>query len=330
MKKNHKEIKIPLIIYLFLLIIQISYAGELQGLQFPNLFTLLSQKIVMVASDGIHFFTSNLEEDPDKKINFENQITTTQENDKVSIVQFTENDGGYIIILAMYKLYFFYPDGTLINSFSFTEEAPHYCINPYKLEDNYLYYIITYPINGHQFVINYNKFNLISKENENIVAQTINILTKTEGKEPDTLIGTNCIFLSNSAIAENIFSCFYSIKYPNEIHGRSFLLSNDNIDELTEYYKWYQGNNFLPSSISVITDPKRELAFLYLGNGQPYTQTFSLTDGFSELVNHPCGENLKADYTQNKLFYFRQVHEYLCVSSTYYLCKLFIMSFKYM
>ena len=37
----------------------------------------------------------------------------------------------YIIILAMNILYFFYPDGTLINSFSFTEEAEHYCINPY-------------------------------------------------------------------------------------------------------------------------------------------------------------------------------------------------------
>ena len=109
MKKNHKEIKIPLIIYLFLLVIQISYAGELQGLQFPNLFTLLSQKIVMVASDGIHFFTSNLEEDPDKKINFENQITTTQENDKVSIVQFTENDG---TVIGLFK------DGVIVDEIS--------------------------------------------------------------------------------------------------------------------------------------------------------------------------------------------------------------------
>ena len=85
----------------------------------------------MVASDGIHFFISNLDEDQDKKINFENQITTSEENDNVCIVQFSENDGGYIIILAMNILYFFYPDGTLINSFSFTEEAEHYCINPY-------------------------------------------------------------------------------------------------------------------------------------------------------------------------------------------------------
>ena len=85
----------------------------------------------MVVSDGIHFFICNLDEDQDKKINFENQITTSEENDKVCIVQFSENDGGYIIILAMNILYFFYPDGTLINSFSFTEEAEHYCINPY-------------------------------------------------------------------------------------------------------------------------------------------------------------------------------------------------------
>ena len=106
MKKIHKEIKISLIIYVFLLTIQITYVGEFQGLQFPNLFTLLSQKILMLASDEINFFTSNLDEDLDKKINFTNQSKTSEENDKVCIVQFSENDGGYIIILAMNKLYF--------------------------------------------------------------------------------------------------------------------------------------------------------------------------------------------------------------------------------
>ena len=328
MKKIHKEIKISLIIYVFLLTIQITYAEELQGLQFPNLFTLLSQKILMVASDGIHFFTSNLDEDLDKKINFTNQIKTLEENDKVCIVQFSENDGGYIIILAMNKLYFFTPDGTLINSFNFTEEAEHYCINPYKLEDNYLYYIITYKINEHQFAINYNKFNLESKENENIIKPTINIITKTYSNEPDTLFGIKCIFLSNSEIAGDIFSCFYSIKYPNEFHERAFHLSNNNIEELTEYYKWYKDDNLLFTSISVITDPKREKAFLYLICTNPYTQTFSFTDGFSELINHPCGEFLNSLYSQSKLYYFRQIHEYLCVTSTYNMCTLFLMSFN--
>ena len=50
----------------------------------------------MVVGDGIHFFICNLDEDQDKKINFENQITTSEENDKECIVQFSENDGGYI------------------------------------------------------------------------------------------------------------------------------------------------------------------------------------------------------------------------------------------
>ena len=328
MKKNHKEIKIPLIISIFILIIQITYAEEIQGLQYPNLFTLLSQNILMVASDGIHFYNSNLGEDLDKKIDFEKEISSNQENDKICIVQFSENDGGYIIILAMNKLYFFYPDGTIINSFSFTEEAEHYCINPYKLEDNYLYYIITYPINTHQFIINYNKFNLKSKEIENIKSSTIDIITKTYGNAPDGLFGIKCIILSNSLIDEDIFSCFYSIKYPNEFHGRSFLLSKDNINEKTEYFKYYQDSNFLPSTISVIADPKKEQAFLYMGDGSPYTQTFNLTDGFSKLVKHTCQENLKTDYSQSKLFYFRQIHEYLCVSSTYNLCTIFLMSFN--
>ena len=83
------------------------------------------------------------------------------------------------------------------------------------------------------------------------------------------------------------------------------------------------------SSISVITDPKREKVFLYLISTYAYTQTFSFTDGFSELINHPCGENLNSLYSQSKLYYFRQIHEYLCVSSTHNLCTLFLMSFNY-
>ena len=39
------------------------------------------------------------------------------------------------------------------------------------------------------------------------------------------------------------------------------------------------------SSISVITDPKREKVLLYLISTYAYTQTFSFTDGLSELIN---------------------------------------------
>ena len=317
-----------LIIYLFLLIYYTTNAAELKDLQYPNLFTLLSQKILLVASDGIHFFTSNLEEDNNKKINFTSPISSNEENNKVCIVQFSENDGGYIIILAMSKLYFFQPDGEYINSFNFTEEAEHYCINPYKLENNYLYYIISYPISGHEFIINYNKFNLNSKENEIIVSPTINIITQTWGNVPNTLYGTKCIFLLNSTTFEDILTCFYSITYPNEFHGRSFAISNDNIIELTQYFKWYKDDAFLASSISAIATSSKEMAFLYLTNGYPYTQTFNLTDGFSELINHPLNINFNFDYSQNKLFYFRQIHEYLCVSSFYGGCTLYMITFN--
>jgi len=40
------------------------------------------------------------------------------------------------------------------------------------------------------------------------------------------------------------------------------------------------------------------------------------------------GENLNSLYSQSKLYYFRQIHEYLCVSSTHNLCTLFLMSFN--
>jgi len=321
-----------LIIYLFFLILQITYE-DFEGLKYPNVFTLLSQKILMVASDGIHFLTSNLEDDDDKKINFVSPISNETENEKVSIVQYSEDDGGYIIILAKNKLYFFKPDGAYINSFNFTEEAAHYCINPYKLENNFLYYTISYLTQDHKFVINYNKFNLNSKEIENILSPIIDI-TVQEPSNPNNpviteLYGVECIFMLDSTLNKDILGCFYSLSYPYQFQGRFFDLSNDNIIELTQYFNWYLCGEVFPKSISIITDPKKEIAFLYLPNGSPYTQNFTLSNGFSELIKLPFeGDNFNPSYSHNKLFYFRQIHEYLCVSSYYGGCKLYMISFN--
>ena len=322
-----------LIIYLFLLIIQITYE-DFQGLLYPNLFTLLSQKILMVASDGIHFLTSNMEDDNEKKIIFDNPISSEEENKKVNIVQYSKDDGGYIIILAQNKLYFFKPDGVYINSFNFNEEAEHYCINPYKLENNYLYYTIEYLTSDKKFVINYNKFNLNSKENENILSPIIDIIVQ-DPPNPDNpivteLYGVECVFMSDSTKPNDILGCFYSLSFNYQFQARFFDLSNDKIIELTQYFKWYPSDwSVFPKTISVITDPNREIAFLYLSTGSPITQTFSIANGFSELNKIPFeGDNFNPNYSYNKLFYFRQIHEYLCVSSYYGGCKLYMISFN--
>ena len=256
MKKFFKDKKLSLIIYIFLIIIRITYE-DIEGLQYPNIFTLLSQKILMVASDGIHFFTSNLEDDNSKKITFESPISSVQDNNKVCIVQFPENDGGYILILAKSKIFFFKPDGVFIKSFDFTEEAAHYCIIPYKLEDNYLYYIITYPTQDFKFVINYNKFNLNSEENTQILLSTKDIIVQPYTYAPSQFNGVNCIFMSNSTISDEILACFYSVSYPPQLQGRFFITSNDNIIELTDELKYYEKDIFLTISMSLITVPKR-------------------------------------------------------------------------
>ena len=75
---------------------------------FPYSLTLLNQNILLVINDGIHFFDSNLEnEDITKKINFNSKLEQENDFQKTSIAQFSSEDGGYIMVLALNIIYFF-------------------------------------------------------------------------------------------------------------------------------------------------------------------------------------------------------------------------------
>ena len=80
------------------------------------------------------------------------KIESKEENSKTTISQFPANFGGYIFILVNDIIYFFNHDGTFINSVNITVNiadtinAKYYCLIPYKTENNYLHYLISFPI----------------------------------------------------------------------------------------------------------------------------------------------------------------------------------------
>ena len=168
---NFNKFKISIFLFIFLFLFIHIKNEIISGIQYPTLLTLLSQKIVMVANDGIHFFTSNdNSEDNTKKIIFEPQISSAEENKKTTLAQFSADNGGYIIILVMDILYIFDPDGDKIDSYVLREyiNATHYCLS-------------------------YNKFNINSKIFENITSKTFIIKTKTYNNTPSKMNGVNCI-----------------------------------------------------------------------------------------------------------------------------------------
>ena len=132
-----------LFIYIFLFQIKfIKSEGEeesiiISSVSYPTAYTLSNQNIVMVISDGIHFYNTDLIEDNDKKILFEKEITLQSEFEKTTIAQFSEEDGGYIMIIVNDTLYFFQENGTPIKSLDLSNSISsiHYCL--------ILFYLIT-------------------------------------------------------------------------------------------------------------------------------------------------------------------------------------------
>ena len=155
--------------YIFISLLIILTKNEDEKLEYPSILTLISQKNVLVTSNGIHFYDSNLEnEEKDKLIPL---VIPVSDSFKTALAQFSENDGGYILVLAMEIIYFFKADGTIFSTKNLTNliDSNYYCITPYKKENNNLYYIISY-ITRQDISISLNifEFGLISDENKSI------------------------------------------------------------------------------------------------------------------------------------------------------------------
>ena len=328
-----------LFIYIFLFQIKfIKSEGEeesiiISSVSYPTAYTLSNQNIVMVTSDGIHFYNTDLIEDNDKKILFEKEITLQSEFEKTTIAQFSEEDGGYIMIIVNDTLYFFQENGTPIKSLdlSISISSLHYCLIPYKKEADFLYYIISYPIDIKSFNLTYFKFDLNSP-NSNEIIKSKNIETKlSSDSTPYEFVGVNCIIMLNPE-NNKILVCFYAISFPREIQTKSFNI-NDDFEEYNEYFGYYSnsdGGFLTPKYISGATNENKEKALIYFVNGNAYKMTFDFINLLSEPIKINDDSSYKnQEYTDHKLFYFKHTQEFICASFQYYqLCKVYLASFK--
>ena len=134
--------KTTLLMYILIFISLFVYMNN----QDPHIFTLSNEKIVMVANDGIYFFSSKMVEEIDKRIIFENILISDEIQDKISLVQFPSKDDEYFMISILNIIYFFDKDGNII-TYSYLSDSmkdTNYTVIYYKKENNYLHYIITY------------------------------------------------------------------------------------------------------------------------------------------------------------------------------------------
>ena len=305
---------------IFLLSLFILTKNEIRYLNFgyPSLLTLHDQSKVIVGSNGIHFYDPNLDaEDKTKNITFKNQLNYRPYNDKTVLTQFSSEDEGYILILVMDILYIFESNGTIIENITLTNtiSANHYYINPYKVEDNNLHFIISYRESEKTFALNYFIFN---KENKSLQNYEKIITIKTnEGFDVSNSNGVTCLFLVNPDYGE-VLTCFYSTHHIPEIQTRSFNCSK-NFEEYPDLYINFTDRsllNELASYISAISDNNKRKAIIYIVfSGVSYWMTFDFTNHFSlpSRINIPPNSLLPI-YSFQKLYFFKELNEFIFLS----------------
>ena len=311
--------------------------ATLDYILYPSILTLLNQDLLMVASDGIYYFDLNYFPNYQKKITFESPIGTQTENKKTTMAQFSNKYNGYIIIIVKDIIYFLQQDGTEIKNVNLNDKISgnYYCLIPYKKEGNYLYYLISYTIDNNTFTLKYFKFNINSPySNEIINTITISTLIMYRNSASTSLTGVYCNFLFNSILSKDILVCFYSVFHPTELQSRSFD-PNNNFEELIDLfeYKTFPDTFEIFYHISAATNQDRKKAFLFFQNGLAYTMTFDFENKFSEYIDltndDTSGMTYEKDYSQQKLFYFKQTDEFLIGSKLYSQgCKIYLMTFN--
>ena len=297
---------------------------------YPSTLTLLSQKVVLVANDGIHFYDQNLDNEEEGKF-IPLNITTEQDNIKTTLTQFSSENDGYILILVMDIIYFFKADGTFIISSDISNliNNEYYCLVPYKKESNYLNYIISYTNQTEKtLILHHFKFDINSKINQQENKKIFNAFAQETKEKANKIVGGTCIILLDSS-NNDLLTCFYSIKFPVEIQSHSFD-PNDNFKEITNKTAYYSAASEFsspPPYISGITNLDKQKALIYaVSYGNSYWQTFDFNNGFSSLSKNAM-DNIIIVYPKHKMFYFRQNHEFVLLSQSNS-CNIFITVFN--
>ena len=247
-------------------------------------------------------------------------------------------------MIAVHNIIFFFDgDGNIINFVYLSNELKdlNYTLIPYKLENNFLYYIIVYPKKNY-LIINEFKFNIdYPNTNQIISSKSIDLYIpensnkKINKNNNDILITNitkiNCIFKNEASIKKEFLVCFYAISFPKIIIQAKFLDIKNDFNEIAKYSRNLEiiDEKFVfPNFFSVRKDKKSKTALIYLINRYPYMINFNLDKlFFGEITKIIDLNSFKIGYSNHKMLRIKNDNETLIISSIKYnFCKLYILS----
>ena len=210
------------LIYAFFIITLITFSiNEKPKKSFPSKSSILNPKHIFIFKDGIHFYDQKLIKEKTHIFNGLSK-SSKEDNYKIVMAQFSNKDGGYVLIIVMNILYFFEKDGTFLISVDLSNLINgnyYYSITPYKNEDNTLHYLISFidkknkKIFLHHFIYN---IKTLSNKRKNL--KEFDIRVRQTNKSPDDIEGGTCLFIFSPIINDTLLACIYEVVFPFEIH----------------------------------------------------------------------------------------------------------------
>ena len=314
--------------FIILIVLIIINIIKNEKLLYPSILTLLNQELILVVNNGIHFYDSNLEnEDLDKL--FPLNITSPEENYKTAMAQFSEDNGGYILILVKNIMYIFQHNGTIVFSSDFSNylNGTYYCITPYKRKNNKLHYVISYSDLVNKIILIYFIFDLDSKENSYQVLN-FDVRVQASNSEPSKLEGVTCLLILDSTNNE-VLTCFYACHFPVEIQSRSFD-PNNNFNEITGMFKYisFDSNEYssIPPFISAVTNLEKNKVLICFVFSSHNWLSFDFENNFSNVTNND-NSGILGFYPYNEMIYFQQTHE-IAIISKINSCTAYVLIFN--
>ena len=309
------------------------------NIDLPIIFTLLNNRNVVVKMDGIHFYDESLtNENYGKNITFATPIQIqNQDFEGISMAQFDQENGEYILILVNSIIYIFKSDETLLNSSDISSvvavsenKEKYYSLIPYKKYDNnFIDYFILYVYNLNIYIKHFN-LDINTKNNE--IKNEKNFQSFNEnGGNANVLNGINCIFMSpipSFNVSYDLLTCFYCVNYPPSIASSVY----DQDNNFTEIKRFYRNNsNFTHecSYVNGITNQNKNKALIYINQGtKPFYCTFDFINGFSPIASESENDlyTIREAYYLQKMIYNTNSHEFIIFGSrNIYECQIYIL-----
>ena len=282
---------------------------------YPTSFTLANKQLLLAYSEGLFLYDSE----------FYNETSilniTLGEGDikNIQIKQFSESDGGYILIIAKNTLYVFDSNLNNYTEQNITNEGTIQNLIVIKKEGNFLYYT-TNSFNSLKlyFYIYYYKYDL--NTNSSVI-----INSKTYDSE-GWLTLAKCVWMIPKSSNKNLITCFYLFS-DAKLYTSSFDLEN-NLTKIDEYNKTKDGT--IQFTLLYLETNEDKSKCLLIGVDYSSTTqwlTFDISNNiFSETNNldYLCGSHSQE---RVRFYYFPSNQEYVYICLSYTACQFYASSF---